>query len=99
MRRNLLQVSCRRRSMSSQAVPRHFGCYQNMAAVFDSLRKTSSCFAYAAQKSKSRQVSGDFYFSVRRKGIEPLSPAWKAGILPLNQHRNIFILLYLIGIF
>ena len=33
---------------------------------------------------------------VRRKGIEPLSPAWKAGILPLNQHRiNTIISYYL----
>ncbi len=28
-----------------------------------------------------------FVLFVRRKRIELLSPAWKAGILPLNQHR------------
>ena len=36
---------------------------------------------------------------MRRKGIEPLSPAWKAGILPLNQHRDRDILLYFTLIF
>ena len=39
------------------------------------------------QKLKSPRNNLEDFNLVRRKRIELLSPAWKAGILPLNQHR------------
>ena len=33
-------------------------------------------------------VSSNFNFLERVKGIEPLHPAWKASVLPLNYTRN-----------
>ncbi len=29
---------------------------------------------------------------MRRRGIEPRSPAWEASILPLNQRRHVLVL-------
>lgn len=43
-------------------------------------------YIVALSKTKAANV-------VRDKRIELLSPAWKAGILPLNQSRNRHILL------
>lgn len=51
------------------------------------------------RNKKNQTMKSGFSYFVRRKGIEPLSPAWKAGILPLNQHRDRNILLYFCTLF
>lgn len=65
--------------------------------LFDSLAHEAVHVLYA-------QKSHFVHFFVRRKRIELLSPAWKAGILPLNQHRlcsytTIFLIIFPATIF
>ena len=43
-------------------------------------------FSYAA-----KEKAFAFSFSVRRRRIELLSQPWQGRVLPLNQHRNFFI--------
>jgi hypothetical protein len=52
-----------------------------LESPFDSLTDMDSAMSYPAHM-KNRPMAGFSY--VRDKGIEPLSTAWKAVILPLN---------------
>ena len=62
------------RSANSQAAPRGFACWQNIAAVFKSSRKTSSCLA----------LSLCSFYSLRRE--EDLNPRYSCEYSDVRDH-------------
>ncbi len=70
IRGNRPQLEARRRSLRSQAAPRGFACWRNIAVVFDSPTESAQALSSLPQ-TKHARLRGTVFVFVEVAGIEP----------------------------